>query len=258
MTQQQRNVEMVSILTADFMHKREAAYLWGIIPGAHLMLPRLRAFWPLGPDTDEPKIVDVSGDNHLDLNGNIDFGSYGLAPTLGFDGESTYLNQAAQNLDFAVEIDFTCGGWWYVGNASSTLMSVYLPADKGWRLYIDSGGRAGMGVSGDGTAESTVTNNTNLLGGWHFIAGRYIAGSSLSVFVDGEFSATGAPAAVNVADVGIAVGSIGDGDAKLLGRASLVWFCNRALSDAHLRTLYQLGAPLFGVNPVLTTRLAAV
>jgi len=258
MTQQQRNPELVSLLTADFVHKREAAYLWGIVPGAHLMLPRLRAFWPLGPDTDEPKIVDVSGGNHLDLNGDIDFAPYGLAPTLGFDGTSTYLNQGTANPDFAVATSYTCGGWWYIGNATATLISVYATAAKGWRLYIDGSGRAGLGASSDGTAEATVTNDINLLGGWHFIAGRYIAGtgSSLAVFVDGEFSTTGAPAAINVPDVGVAVGAEGDGANKLLGRASLVWFCNHALSDTHLRTLYQLGSALFGVNPVLSSRSA--
>ena len=45
---QERNSEMVSLLSADFIQKQDTAYLAGIVTGAILALPGLVAFWPGG------------------------------------------------------------------------------------------------------------------------------------------------------------------------------------------------------------------
>lgn len=45
---QERNSEMVSLLSADFIQKQDTAYLAGIVTGSILALPGLVAFWPGG------------------------------------------------------------------------------------------------------------------------------------------------------------------------------------------------------------------
>lgn len=48
MAVQERNSEMVSLLSADFIQKQDSAYLAGIVTGTILTLPGLVAFWPGG------------------------------------------------------------------------------------------------------------------------------------------------------------------------------------------------------------------
>ena len=48
MAVQERNSEMVSLLSADFIQKQDSAYLAGIVTGTILSLPGLVAFWPGG------------------------------------------------------------------------------------------------------------------------------------------------------------------------------------------------------------------
>lgn len=48
MAVQERNSEMVSLLSADFIQKTDTVYLAGIITGCILALPGLVAFWPMG------------------------------------------------------------------------------------------------------------------------------------------------------------------------------------------------------------------
>ena len=48
MAVQERNSEMVSLLSADFIQKQDSAYLAGIVTGTILALPGLVAFWPGG------------------------------------------------------------------------------------------------------------------------------------------------------------------------------------------------------------------
>lgn len=48
MAVQERNSEMVSLLSADFIQKTDTVYLAGIVAGSILMLPGLVAFWPMG------------------------------------------------------------------------------------------------------------------------------------------------------------------------------------------------------------------
>jgi hypothetical protein len=45
---QERNSEMVSLLSVDFIQKTDTVYLAGIAAGSILMLPGLVAFWPMG------------------------------------------------------------------------------------------------------------------------------------------------------------------------------------------------------------------
>lgn len=44
---QERNSEMISLLSADFIKKTDTVYLSGIVAGGILMLPGLVAFWPM-------------------------------------------------------------------------------------------------------------------------------------------------------------------------------------------------------------------
>lgn len=44
---QERNSEMVSLLKADFIHKKDTAYLAGLVMGTLLSLPGLVALWPM-------------------------------------------------------------------------------------------------------------------------------------------------------------------------------------------------------------------
>lgn len=46
MAVQERNSEMVSLLSADFIQKQDSAYIAGIVAGTILTLPGLAAFWP--------------------------------------------------------------------------------------------------------------------------------------------------------------------------------------------------------------------
>lgn len=48
MAVQERNSEMVNLLKADFIHKKDTAYLAGLVMGTLLALPGLVALWPMG------------------------------------------------------------------------------------------------------------------------------------------------------------------------------------------------------------------
>ncbi len=61
MAVQERNSEMVSLLSADFIQKTDTVYLAGIITGCILALPGLVAFWPMGISLSDS--IDISADN---------------------------------------------------------------------------------------------------------------------------------------------------------------------------------------------------
>jgi hypothetical protein len=54
---QERNSEMVSLLSVDFIRKTDSGYLAGLLTGTILILPGLVAFWPMG--------ISLSDDNTI-------------------------------------------------------------------------------------------------------------------------------------------------------------------------------------------------
>lgn len=80
---QERNSEMVSLLSADFVGKADTSYLMGIITGNMLSIPGLVAFWPMSVavgEQDDIYLNDFTTGNVLLVNGG---GKVGIGQNSG-------------------------------------------------------------------------------------------------------------------------------------------------------------------------------
>lgn len=264
---QQRNADMVRLLSADLQTRYDATFAWSRAVSAHLALPGLRGFWPMSAVNSFGQALDLSG-NALPLgyNGNPTYNYAGLAPYIALDGTGDYLSRAdAAALDItgtetyiaAAARGLTFGGWfWFdvipqdknvgilgkyntTGNQRSYL--IYTGGTDYPVLVISPDGSGGIAINVAGAGLST--------GAWHFLVGRVIPSTEASLYQDGVWyrGVTSIPASVYNGTAPFQVGAFNAGSFLMTGRASLCFLCAASLSDAQVAALYGVTRPLFGV-----------
>ena len=66
MAVQQRNSEMVDLLRADFVHKKDNAYTWAMLLNMYTMLPGITSFWSMGGISKDPRQF-IGNNSYYDL-----------------------------------------------------------------------------------------------------------------------------------------------------------------------------------------------
>ena len=270
---QKRNDELVDLLAADFVRRYEANVAWGNACSLIQQLPGLRGFWPMSAVDSSGNAEDQSGHGHvLSYQGNPVYGSWGLAPCIRFDGTGDYLSRSdeadlditgtetyftSQDTDDGVARGLTLGGWFRPedNTTEEALISKWSAAAGNYSYKITLRGDIAndpvrFAMSDDGTNISNVDSGAYSIDTWQFMAGRFCDGDSgaeLAVWLDGTMT-TGATARASVfsGSADLYVGNDMPNN-YYQGRASLVWLCAAALTDAMVWAVYQQTRALFGV-----------
>lgn len=229
-----------------------------------LSLPGLRGFWPMSAFESGGDTYDQSGNGRtLTYNGNPTYGYTTLgAPYLAFDGNDYVRRGDEAGLDIlgtetyvaAAVRGFTCGGWFYFGNTAAAQELVFSKgrggvANTSYWLNRQAAGQ-GRFIIGDGAAfqgpTSTVTIPKDT---WTFMVGRFVPSTTVDLWVNiyKSTDAAGIPAALLNTAAPLNIASYNDGTAAFLtGRASLVFLCATALSDALITSLWYKTRGAFG------------
>lgn len=250
MTTQRRNAEQVRLLSADFIRKTDTAYLWAMTPGAYLMLPNLRAFWPMSVVNATPRVWSLANGAELVVNGTPTFAAYGLAPYCQLAGSDYLRSPVDANLETTGAL--TVGLWVNAAAYNTPLYSMWTSGGEGWQLYSDADGLVSFKVEGGGGSTVYTATSADVfdLDTWTFLVGRYTPSTELAVCVNGVWVAntTSIPATITDPNERVTIGAISDGSGtKLAGSVSLAFLCHAALSDLQAAALYALTRPLFGV-----------
>lgn len=178
----------------------------------YMTTPYLRGFWPMSTINASSQPLDLSGqDLTLTNNGSVGFSStyYGLA--YAGTGSSKYLSRADTGL-LDITGDLTMMGWfkatslasgdgliskWGTTGASGGYMIYLTGSDPYYPSFLieDSSGNTF-------TIQSTVAMDTT---NWHFIAGCFDAGTSISIFHNGTWTTNTTSPVSNIRNNAIAL-----------------------------------------------------
>lgn len=268
MTTQLLNQEMINLLAAHFQVRREPQFALNAAVSEFLAIPGLVGFWPFSSvQRSTGNVYDVSGQGRtLTYRGNPTFNFYNnLVPYIDLDGAGDYVDRADEtDLDIlgtetifpAAVRGLTLGGYFWANALPVTAGTNYGLITKiggagqfSYGLYfVDGGSQARMLVSTDGTATKTI-NTGNLTGGaWHFIVGRFIPSTSVSIFADGTTTTNAAaiPASIFNSTTALEIGRIFLAQV-FPGRASFCFLSANALSDACILNLFNSTRTMFGI-----------
>lgn len=257
---QQRNAEMVSLLSPDFQARAEPNFAWEHAVSAFLAIPGLRGFWPMSSVDEGGNCFDLSGQGRtLSYNGNPAYGISGLSPVLTLDGVGDYLNRADEaGLDIlgtetiyaAAYRGLTVGGWFYpTAAADSGLISKWVAAgnQESYVLRKTAGNTCYFGITTDGSTVVAVNTTAITLNAWQFIVGRFDPSAELATFVNGvkATNVAGIPASIFNSNSAL---EIGRHNAANNYTGSLAWcfLSGMAVSDAVIGQAYEQTRALFG------------
>lgn len=262
-TVQIRNPENIALLSADLQLRYEPNFAWVNAISAGLMLPALRAFWPMSSADESGNALDLSGQGRtLSYNGNPAYSAVGLAPFLNLDGAGDYLSRADEaGLDItgtettvgAALRGLTILGWFEADafGAAAGLMGKWAAAgNRSYLLYKLAADTPRFSVSGDGTAEVAVTAASAMTAAWYCIAGRFTPSTELALFVNGvkTTNLAGVPASIYSGNASFTIGGYDSPVANFLdGRPSLCALCAAALPDCFVNAFYEQTRALYGV-----------
>lgn len=205
---QERNDEMVNLLSADFQARAEPNFAWKSAVSAVMALPGLIAVWPTSfarLDSQTDRLRDVSGGGyHLTTVGNPYFRFDNLVPMTRFNGTNEYAFRTAGAASWASilgteayihpsEQGLFMGGWFLFDDAIGATeipMSKWGAAGvRSYRFRRQANGDAAFSVSNDGTAATTATVTGGFIdtGEWYFVAGRFNnTDNELKIWVNDE------------------------------------------------------------------------
>lgn len=227
----------------------DAAFQWGNAASVHLMLPSLRAFWPMSSRDIANSAYDLSGQANTaaQVGAALTFDSAVLSPYVLFSATNN-LNAGA-GAGTSLANDLTLGGWFYFdavsGGASEFLIGRSTDAAGGRQYWIrrNAAGTISFIVSVDGTATTIVTSSiVPAIETWYFIAARYNPSTEIKLWVDdNEYSNTTAiPAALFTSGlVSFTIGATSTAGQRWAGRASMCWLSDIDMDDVILFALYE-------------------
>jgi len=265
---QQRNAQNVRLLSADLQPRYEPNFAWKSAVSAYLALPALRAFWPMS-SVDYAvanRALDLSGQGyHLSDNNTPLFNYDSLAPYVEFDGANQYLSRADGGAATWADITgtetyvnsavrgLTLGGWWWIDQSTGSNQHLINKNNGGatlaYFLRFSNATSTAAFVIDDGVGSQTLdTVGTVSFLEWHFIAGRFDPSNQMSIWLDDvQCDAGTARASIQDTTAPLTVGATGVPNLYLDGRASMVFLCAAALSDAIILSLFHQTRAMFGV-----------
>lgn len=268
MTVQQRNSEMVNLLSADFQGRYEPQFALANTMALIQALPGLRGFWPMSGYDSNLAATDMSGlGHHLTRSGNPQYDWAGLAPYLDFDGTGDYLSitDAASNNDFDIlgnedvaNPGLTIYTWVWLDD--DTAVQALVAKDDGTiagRNYFlnfrgGAGDQARLLVANGGSQYFVDSSDVLATETWYLIVGRFVPSTSVDVYVGSTTGlsktseTTSIPATINNSAAPLEIG--GRGGAVLLdGRQSMGAVCAAAHSDTIIGNIFQQSRALVGV-----------
>jgi len=250
---QNRNSQMVDLLSTEFQRRYEPNFSAGNAASAFLMLPALRAFWTCG-SAIPAELYDISGAvRTLTRNGTTTIAYRGLAPIIEFNGTTGYMNRSDANLRLTASHTF--GGWFKFDNdtpaATEFLMGVRGTATAAQIVHALI--RLTTSVIryqvSDATTIFPVGTTAITSSSWAFVVGRYTASTSIELFVNNTYvtNTTTIPASLNTAAYDFTIGASSVPSDYLDGRASMCFACNAAIPTRFIRNLYHTTRALFNV-----------
>lgn len=149
MAVQERNSEMVSLLSADFIQKQDSAYIAGIVTGTILTLPGLIAFWPGGVMIGDGDDVQVPSGASFYVGGPTPGGYAGVR--LHYASNQAYID--VKDGDLNIRIDTSTGGTTravFLNSGGLLLLNTTAPGSNGSGavIYAESGALKVVGSSG--------------------------------------------------------------------------------------------------------------
>jgi len=207
----------------------------------------LVSFW-----TGDGTAADIIGPNNGTLVGGVSYTSGEVGQAFNLDGVSGYVRVPdSPSLDpagsFSVEL-------WLNAGQSQTFpcpildKSYQTTNDTGWGLRANFDGTVSffVGVGSPFATNSSVSTQTNLLDSdWHHLAGVFVAGTNLQIYLDGALQNTliqPFPPANNQGELDFGHSSDFGFDAYFLGLLDEVSYYNRALSGAEVASIYNAGS----------------
>ena len=278
MSVQERNPERTDLQRGEYCMRYEPNRAWGDTVSMFLDIAMLRGFWPMSSvGVNLGDAIDISGQGRfLTAVGNPFYGYRGTAATptglpsyINLDG-SDHLrraDEAALDLSGAeayVDVTIqglTLGCWVYCANAAAAIEYIMCKwngaggaATANYFIRRTAGGAleiyVGNGVASDNHSGGTLLQNT-----WHHVVGRFDTNNgTLAVFLDGtkyqKNTALATPLNNNNHDftIGARDAGGGTGGAFLTGLVSFAFLSACALSDVHIKTLFNHSKALFGVH----------
>ena len=249
-------------LSSQFQRRWEAGFAWTSACSAVQLLPGLRGFWPISAIQSNGDAFDQSGNGRLlTYNGNPTYNVMGLAPYIDLDGAGDYLSRADEaGLDILGTEAYiapgiqglTVGGWFNADTlgAGAGLIGKWTDAVQRAYLIMATNAATSFIVSGTGADQITATTGPLTTGLWYFLAGRFVPGANVDLFVNTVQVATAGapPAAIFNSNAALEIGAHSGAGNYFHGQASLCFLCAAALSAAEIRVLYHKTKALYGVK----------
>ena len=264
---QERNPEMVDLLTADFQRRYEPNFAWGNISSNYLQVPGLRGYWPFSAIDGSGNAVDLAQGNNFTNNNACVYYKRDLAPYIEFSGANNlsaanaawnqiigneaYINSNIQGL--------TIAAWVYFDNAAAATEQINAKqngagaANIAWSLYRTAAGVLSLTVSNGVASETVSTTATLAANTWYHVSGVVdIANTLKYVYINGAGTSNAlALATINNLASTVAIGARDNGAGGFTayqdGLQSNHILCAAALSASQIQALYQQSRAMFGV-----------
>lgn len=220
-------------------------------------LPALIAYWPMG-------IRDIAGNVRDHSGAGSTLPEVGTCP-VGYDGNSftrlgngtNYLQAGSgfgvTGLETWVDASLrglTVGGWFFAASTPTSLSGIVskwgVVPQRGYALEWTSGDVARFAMSSTGANGFFVDSAVLSLSAWHFLVGRFVPGTEVAIFANGNklVSTAGIPASIFASSQPFEVGRIeGDNSLVFSGMSRDVFVCASALSDSVIEQLRATSVP---------------
>lgn len=262
-----RNSNLANHISSDYMRRNDYVNRWGNLIATYQSLPGLAGLWPMSAVGAAGEAVDMSGlGNHLSRTGGGVFGGDGVIPYVSCDGgdyhqitdgNSNNIYDILGNEAFMFLPGLTFGAWVKfaadAGAGSQSILAKWTDAAPSYQFQRRTSGNGGVGRFriDSGGSISSAQGTAELLGGqWYSIVCRYIPGSQVQYFLNGEAEAanlTGIPATISNTAQALTIGANSDGSSSFSGQISMAFVCQSYLLDMVLFSLFEQARVIFGV-----------
>ncbi len=262
-TMQNRNGDMVDLLSTDFVKSDNPAYGLGALDSMYKGLPGLIGYWPGGMTDSNGRLMDAGANGlHMARVNTTLFNSDGLASYVKYSGAQYHTIPDTANLDILgneVHINsairgLTFGAWVWPSSGIGTAQGIVSKrsgsaiASKSYFIELNSAYvLRGFIFDSTGAANSVSSPNAIDTDSWNLCLFKYTPSTSIKIVLNGiETTVTTVFSTINNSNAPFEIGRR-DTTLYFNGRISRVFLCSAAVPDEYLFALYQHGRHLYGV-----------
>jgi hypothetical protein len=254
MTTQKRNAEMIDLLSTDFQGRYEPQFAMSGAISTFQSISAVRGIWCSSVIDENFALRDLAQQGRtLSLSGAIALSAAGLVPYCSYTGANYHYRADEAGLDIAGPL--TLGGWFYIGNLGSTapFQSKYTFATNQMAytlLYSALSGAYELRISANGAAVTTLQSTVTPFVGWVFVAGRFIASTTMDIWVSNTPAgasqaqltqttlAAGVPAGIFNSNAQFMIGGINAG-ASMIGRHWISFLSAAPVTDVTIWSVFE-------------------